>query len=104
MFPLMTRGISPRTVAPIRSFNSVTRLKRRRTPAEARPANTAAMMPKPTAAKRRGLVGLAGVVGGVAGRICLVVYRTALFPCRVMTWVATALAKAAATRGWRPSR
>ena len=72
MFPLMTRGISPSTVAPIRSFNSVTRLNRRRTPAEASPANTAAMRPKPMAAKRTGVVGLAGEVGTCGDRIVVV--------------------------------
>ena len=72
MFPLMTRGISPSTVAPIRSFNSVTRLNRRRTPAEASPANTAAMRPKPMAAKRMGMVGLDGVAGTCAGSGCVV--------------------------------
>ena len=63
-----TRGISPRTVAPIRSLTSVTRLSRRLIPAAQIAAKMPRMMPKAAAPTRTGLRGFDGDFGGGAGR------------------------------------
>ena len=62
-----TRGISPSTVAPIRSLTSVTRLSRRRMPAAHIAAKMPRITPKAAAPNRMGVRGLDGDGGGVAG-------------------------------------
>src|SRR5580704_1488798 len=95
-----TRGISPSTVAPMRSFTSVNRLSRRRTPAAHMAAKMPRMTPNAAAPKMMGARGFDGAVGIWAGDSWLSSYPdSAGFGWTAMSWFATASAYFAAATG-----